>query len=132
GRDESDPLARRPRSAASRHRPPLDGRLHEPAAGLLLLCPLLQRQLRGRRDRACALPAPAGHHEPDVAGRTPAPATRGLMALATPRWEAPVASPLLSPLRRTWRWPAMITRSEEHTSELQSPYDLVCRLLLEK
>src|SRR6266705_3742363 len=24
------------------------------------------------------------------------------------------------------------TRSEEHTSELQSPYDLVCRLLLEK
>src|SRR5437867_8926715 len=28
--------------------------------------------------------------------------------------------------RRTHR------RSEEHTSELQSPYDLVCRLLLEK
>src|SRR5207248_2724730 len=26
----------------------------------------------------------------------------------------------------------MISRSEEHTSELQSPYDLVCRLLLEK
>src|SRR5207248_9154946 len=26
-------------------------------------------------------------------------------------------------------WPP---RSEEHTSELQSPYDLVCRLLLEK
>src|SRR5207248_7235228 len=25
-----------------------------------------------------------------------------------------------------------IQRSEEHTSELQSPYDLVCRLLLEK
>src|SRR6266705_6939072 len=31
-------------------------------------------------------------------------------------------------------WPAAGTtpRSEEHTSELQSPYDLVCRLLLEK
>src|SRR5207248_5914080 len=28
--------------------------------------------------------------------------------------------------------PAAATRSEEHTSELQSPYDLVCRLLLEK
>src|SRR5438094_3168519 len=29
--------------------------------------------------------------------------------------------------------PALETeRSEEHTSELQSPYDLVCRLLLEK
>src|SRR5437867_10264081 len=27
---------------------------------------------------------------------------------------------------------AGVVRSEEHTSELQSPYDLVCRLLLEK
>src|SRR5438094_1515404 len=27
---------------------------------------------------------------------------------------------------------ASSARSEEHTSELQSPYDLVCRLLLEK
>src|SRR5438094_7049379 len=27
---------------------------------------------------------------------------------------------------------AVAQRSEEHTSELQSPYDLVCRLLLEK
>src|SRR5207248_8917053 len=27
---------------------------------------------------------------------------------------------------------AFENRSEEHTSELQSPYDLVCRLLLEK
>src|SRR5207248_11506719 len=27
---------------------------------------------------------------------------------------------------------AKMLRSEEHTSELQSPYDLVCRLLLEK
>src|SRR5207248_9720127 len=27
---------------------------------------------------------------------------------------------------------ARSARSEEHTSELQSPYDLVCRLLLEK
>src|SRR5207248_4344957 len=28
--------------------------------------------------------------------------------------------------------PQHYSRSEEHTSELQSPYDLVCRLLLEK
>src|SRR5438094_6943712 len=28
--------------------------------------------------------------------------------------------------------PRAAVRSEEHTSELQSPYDLVCRLLLEK
>src|SRR6266705_6224287 len=35
-----------------------------------------------------------------------------------------------SALRR--RRPYTSRRSEEHTSELQSPYDLVCRLLLEK
>src|SRR5207248_9841416 len=29
-------------------------------------------------------------------------------------------------------WGIYTIRSEEHTSELQSPYDLVCRLLLEK
>src|SRR5207248_9404103 len=29
-------------------------------------------------------------------------------------------------------WHPRELRSEEHTSELQSPYDLVCRLLLEK
>src|SRR5690348_17737799 len=33
------------------------------------------------------------------------------------------------PPRARWRSPA---RSEEHTSELQSPVHLVCRLLLEK
>src|SRR5437867_9821358 len=31
-----------------------------------------------------------------------------------------------------WRARTRRRRSEEHTSELQSPYDLVCRLLLEK
>src|SRR5437867_10656166 len=43
------------------------------------------------------------------------------------------------PLGRADRAPCWIRgwqrdreRSEEHTSELQSPYDLVCRLLLEK
>src|SRR5438132_3670976 len=35
--------------------------------------------------------------------------------------------------RRLWgRPPIDVTRSEEHTSELQSHSDLVCRLLLEK
>src|SRR5207248_9359800 len=38
-------------------------------------------------------------------------------------------SPSLSSMSRLPPPPA---RSEEHTSELQSPYDLVCRLLLEK
>src|SRR5207249_5633890 len=34
--------------------------------------------------------------------------------------------------RKSERLPCDDTRSEEHTSELQSRFDLVCRLLLEK
>src|ERR1039457_7534881 len=34
-------------------------------------------------------------------------------------------------IRKMWR-SSVSTRSEEHTSELQSPCNLVCRLLLEK
>src|SRR5256885_3855386 len=35
-------------------------------------------------------------------------------------------------LRCQWKRTATRSRSEEHTSELQSPCNLVCRLLLEK
>src|SRR2546426_3866634 len=34
-------------------------------------------------------------------------------------------------IHQAWRW-IVRARSEEHTSELQSPCNLVCRLLLEK
>src|SRR5437868_12308479 len=34
--------------------------------------------------------------------------------------------------RREWSERRQVPRSEEHTSELQSRFDLVCRLLLEK
>src|SRR5260221_1492730 len=37
-----------------------------------------------------------------------------------------------APFRGSWPDPASGSRSEEHTSELQSHSDLVCRLLLEK
>src|SRR2546427_4189329 len=37
-----------------------------------------------------------------------------------------------SPGWNTWSWEVSKTRSEEHTSELQSQSNLVCRLLLEK
>src|SRR5438034_3818387 len=37
-----------------------------------------------------------------------------------------------APSRATTRCPSAVMRSEEHTSELQSHSDLVCRLLLEK
>src|SRR5207248_5709745 len=46
---------------------------------------------------------------------------------------ADIASPPCESIASTWKPPSgKGTRSEEHTSELQSPYDLVCRLLLEK
>src|SRR6266705_7169040 len=46
------------------------------------------------------------------------------LPISRDRWAKPRAGPA-PPLRTP-------SRSEEHTSELQSPYDLVCRLLLEK
>src|SRR5699024_11354342 len=53
------------------------------------------------------------------------------------RENAPSPSKLKIPLARVTRMMASqsrreMTRSEEHTSELQSRFDLVCRLLLEK
>src|SRR5256885_5952298 len=41
---------------------------------------------------------------------------------------APPSAPSPTPRPAPWTW----HRSEEHTSELQSPCNLVCRLLLEK
>src|SRR5260221_10069828 len=51
----------------------------------------------------------------------------------TNRWDqwALMRCPLLWQLRLHWYLPLAL-RSEEHTSELQSHSDLVCRLLLEK
>src|SRR5437868_5806405 len=49
------------------------------------------------------------------------------------RLVTPVSESLQSQLRRAKVKPELIhVRSEEHTSELQSRFDLVCRLLLEK
>src|SRR2546426_5087391 len=45
---------------------------------------------------------------------------------------APVAPGPLNSLRAELRSRQLRARSEEHTSELQSPCNLVCRLLLEK
>src|SRR5690349_23409282 len=48
--------------------------------------------------------------------------------ILAPLWKLPPAC--RKPLRSFWTRPRF--RSEEHTSELQSRRDLVCRLLLEK
>src|SRR5256885_3435945 len=64
---------------------------------------------------------------------------RSLVRLRALRQRAPVAAIQRHSLCRTpgadrggRRCPAKAQRSEEHTSELQSPCNLVCRLLLEK
>src|SRR5260221_6548464 len=61
------------------------------------------------------------------------------LPISTPRSSAAArtarsAGPRPQAMRKRARWPtcASRTRSEEHTSELQSHSDLVCRLLLEK
>src|SRR2546428_4212051 len=65
------------------------------------------------RSRHGAVPGPDVAQDPDV------------LACARERLRERHAVPALHHLRAIWR-------SEEHTSELQSRSDLVCRLLLEK
>src|SRR5699024_153644 len=87
------------------------------ASGDLLTCPPrvspppALRLPAGGRSRAVRRtpPGPAPHN------RGTAPATRRRAIRRHDRWTSP----------RSWR-------SEEHTSELQSRFELVCRLLLEK
>src|SRR5256885_6907715 len=48
------------------------------------------------------------------------------------QWKSRTGSSAFTPLGATLRQGGAFVRSEEHTSELQSPCNLVCRLLLEK
>src|SRR5256885_3691963 len=55
------------------------------------------------------------------------------MKLSNPRLSSCASDLMLSDLRfQLMRRATRCSRSEEHTSELQSPCNLVCRLLLEK
>src|SRR5690349_21992373 len=78
---------------------------------------MLQLAAPGKTASASAGSSPRG---PSLAN----PATCD-SANATP----PSAEPIIAP---TWSRSSRAGRSEEHTSELQSRRDLVCRLLLEK
>src|SRR5260221_10780557 len=58
---------------------------------------------------------------------------RSVSPSSTHRRPWPIASSTATRSAWMWRWKHCATdRSEEHTSELQSHSDLVCRLLLEK
>src|SRR6266705_5946318 len=69
-------------------------------------------------------PSPDPDMPPSIA--SPPPAAFAICRLAACRW---LMFSIMPPANESTRRPP---RSEEHTSELQSPYDLVCRLLLEK
>src|SRR5436309_12591027 len=69
------------------------------------------------------------HHAQRVCGSTPHPSRRRVQSPQERRWSRPPMS-----AARSARSVAdhRLSRSEEHTSELQSRENLVCRLLLEK
>src|SRR5256885_12291068 len=60
------------------------------------------------------------------------PPYRGLYPDVLPQWIYGRAQSIQHALRGAALGGALVGRSEEHTSELQSPCNLVCRLLLEK
>src|SRR5438552_9078248 len=79
---------------------------------------------------ALTAPGPERAHAPSVVARRALSARRPTDAVVIPATRpggvlnmAKICDPILRPVAR---------RSEEHTSELQSPDHLVCRLLLEK
>src|SRR5260221_5200531 len=59
-------------------------------------------------------------------------AIRSAASPPQPEWNPPRFPPSSAPTSCLGNPPGIPTRSEEHTSELQSHSDLVCRLLLEK
>src|SRR5207248_10599251 len=89
-----------------------------PAPRLLTSFPTRALPISGPRHTGAPSPRLAPHAHGRHAGRG-RPARRGSPRLAS----ALPAGAIV---------PRPGARSEEHTSELQSPYDLVCRLLLEK
>src|SRR5256885_12876455 len=87
-------------------------------------------------DTTIAGPAPTCPESPEIAvpmaAKIPAPMTAPMPSAVS--WRGP--SERLSPPPTSlsaMHWSTVLRlRSEEHTSELQSPCNLVCRLLLEK
>src|SRR5690348_17572877 len=57
---------------------------------------------------------------------------KSVPVMATPSFDVPPSQPRAAAPSRDGEQPPARSRSEEHTSELQSPVHLVCRLLLEK
>src|SRR5258708_10656869 len=71
-------------------------------------------------------------HRADSCGKTPRPTERASGCLASTHHRRAFRRPSFARPCSISTLSAPMTRSEEHTSELQSPDHLVCRLLLEK
>src|SRR5207248_6164952 len=89
--------------------------------------------------QTCALPISPGSTPPPGSGMPTRPtcsrasrATRTSISGSSRRICTPSADPARPRPSMSLEVRRTDERSEEHTSELQSPYDLVCRLLLEK
>src|SRR5256885_3622275 len=73
------------------------------------------------------------HDALPISGRIGEGAVRSLGEIGGPALIALVSRGVRHPLERVHPFREVVeVRSEEHTSELQSPCNLVCRLLLEK
>src|SRR2546430_4759379 len=88
--------------------------------------------------RSHPAPTSAGARQPDVRGNDSDAASGGGKRALVPGVQLVLHLPHPSPARRPVSRPPVFpaggrgARSEEHTSELQSQSNLVCRLLLEK
>src|SRR2546426_9213880 len=68
-----------------------------------------------------------------IAAYSPPPSPASVLELQpSPKRQACRGSTQAFTIDSTWRRGSRWARSEEHTSELQSPCNIVCRLLLEK
>src|SRR6185312_17517419 len=89
--------------------------------------------MRGPGGSSAGTAAPASARNHPHRYRPPAPPVGSTLWRSAARQspKSPWADGNCHPRPARWRW-AACPRSEEHTSELQSRSDLVCRLLLEK
>src|SRR5258708_24072121 len=94
--------------------------LGQHSRGIIALCPLppRSRDVSARRGAACCAP------------KKTTPATADCLSVTS--HESQVTSHQSLIARNFSQLKEKLRRSEEHTSELQSPDHLVCRLLLEK